>query len=485
MANINGYLENIKSAASGETVRDSIISCLRLINSDNPTTIKPLNVTANGTYTSQTGFAYNPVTVNVPTGGSSSYTFEELEVTENGEYEPEEEDTMYSKVTVNVPQFAKDIMPDTFTITQNGEYDPIKDGYDGYGKLIINVDEVSGDGPFTVKFYDSDKTSILQTSQVDKYASAIFNPTKGYPTPPVGQMFCGWEPNPINVTRDLKCYPNFQPISIVVGEISDDWAVICGNGGMGYPLGSFKSLPFGATIPQSEIQAINPNYSRGDVSITFIGLAIKVAEGESGTNSSWLWIAQNDGGGGLNFYLGDNLDYMLWTSSMTRNFLNTVFLNHMSDIFKAAIKPVIKYTQNSPRNTAPFEVVPTQDYIWIPSVKEMMGTNDDLIYLVGAYGEETQFQTNYNKYYTQVPQSIAYFRDNLQMTAAERDATLMRTGTTAPLRDVKDSINNYISLMSNEDTSIRVSFARHTYQYAPSWFREEYRTSYPILGFCM
>ena len=128
MADISGYLNNIRSAESGETVRDSIIQCLNKINNDNPNKTKPLNVTANGTYTSETGFSYNPVTVNVPAGGASNYTFEELEVTENGEYEPEEDNTMYKKVTVNVPQLANDLAPDGYTITQNGEYDPLLDG---------------------------------------------------------------------------------------------------------------------------------------------------------------------------------------------------------------------------------------------------------------------------------------------------------------------------------------------------------------------
>lgn len=39
-------------------------------NASGGVTVETLNVTANGTYTADTGKAYNPVTVNVPTGGS-------------------------------------------------------------------------------------------------------------------------------------------------------------------------------------------------------------------------------------------------------------------------------------------------------------------------------------------------------------------------------------------------------------------------------
>lgn len=478
MANIQGYLDNIRSAASGETVRDSIISCLNLINNDNPTTIKPINITANGTYTSQTGFAYNPVTVNVPTGAASNLNYEEIEITENGEYEPEDEDTVFSKVTVDVPQFAKDLM-ETKEITQNGEYEAFLDGYDGYAKVVIKVDEQTGEGPFTVIFYDSDKTKKLQTVQVDKYANAVFNPSNGYPTPPVGQTFCGWEPNPVNVTRDMNCYPNFQQTSIIVGEIADDWSVICGKAGSGYSLGSYKSLPFGANITEAEIQAVDPSWAFGDLNLNFTGIALKVAEGEGGTTSSWLWQIFEPNL--FNNIREPDRYFHSWPGSRMIQFLNIVLFGHMSDIFKSSIKPVIKYTQNSTSNHVPYNVVPEQNYIWVPSVKEMMCTNDDSIgYLVPAYGEKTQFETAFDKYYTQVPQSIAYFRDILQWTTAQREQALMRpNGYRTPLRDNTDSWESeaYIS----ESTNIIENHRNQNY----SLMSAEYAQVTTCLGFCM
>ena len=484
MADISGYLNNIKSAESGETVRDSIIQCLNKINKDNPNQTKPLNVTANGTYTSETGFSYNPVTVNVPGGGSSNYTFEELEVTENGEYEPDEDNKMFNKVTVNVPQLAKDLAPDGYTITQNGEYDPLLDGYDGYGKIIVNVDEKTGDGPFKVDFYDkpvTDPTAAVHESQlIAKGGSAA---TTYRPTAPVGLSFVGWDPAPVNVTRDLKCYPKFASQSVVIGEIPDDWDLICANGGVGYPLGSFKSLAYGATIPGTEIHELIPIWSGGDLSVSSSGMAIKVAEGESGTNSSWIWFwfdvgslsrapdhPWNQTGG---------LDY---TNRYYHTFLTCLF-NHMADIFKVSIKDCLKYTQCSDRNAPPYSIKPVSDKIWVPSVKEMIGTDQETagMSIVSAYGEESVYETNYKKYVENIPQSIAYFKDNLVLTAMQRNNLMYLLSSESPLRDTPQGTYATRTLLGGSTGSMYNGRAQC------SFWGAEYGAPavYPILGFCL
>lgn len=413
MADISGYLNNIRSAESGETVRDSIIQCLNKINNDNPNKTKPLNVTANGTYTSETGFSYNPVTVNVPAGGASNYTFEELEVTENGEYEPEEDNTMYKKVTVNVPQLANDLAPDGYEITQNGEYDPLLDGYDGYGKIIVNVNEATGEGPFTVEFYDKDISdptgTVMQTQTVNKNGSASFDSRNGYPTSPIGQVFMGWNPEPVNVTRDLKCYPRFGDQTVAVGEIPDTWEVICAKGGSGYPIGSFKSLAYGATFDGSELIPYFPNAGIDeDAKYVYntITLMVKVADGEDGSTSSWLGVAntnsltKSSGSGPSSIVLWtpqywDN-DWYSMGNQYLRGFYNGAYFNHMSDIFKQHIKAVTKYTVKTDI------VYPTSDKIWIPSTKE--------IFLDGVtYGEPQGERYMYYDYGMLYNRSTDYF----------------------------------------------------------------------------
>lgn len=411
MADISGYLNNIKSAESGETVRDSIIQCLNKINNDNPTTIKPLNVTANGTYSSETGFAYNPVTVNVPSGGASSYTFEELQVTENGEYEPEEENKMYNKVTVNVPQFAKDLAPDGFTITQNGEYDPLLDGYDGYGKIIVKVNEQTGEGPFTVQFYDATGTTVIQTTQVNKYGSASCTVYDGASYQ--GQVFKGWNPTPTSVTRDLKCYPQFGDVIIDPGEITDTWEQICAVRGAGYAIGKYKTLYFFvpgidtstpegcAKVPSMIFHdkemwpCAGPNNYRAlqIADTTVVCQMMKVAEGEDGTTSTWLCknatFVNNVTGamaGGSNQYTwmevpgrndasaGKVSTATDWLNSTARLLLNNNFINAMPACLQATIKPVTKVSRcrvdyNNRESGVIFKT--SSERIWLPSLKEM------------------------------------------------------------------------------------------------------------------
>ena len=445
MADISGYLNNIRSAESGETVRDSIIQCLNKINNDNPNKTKPLNVTANGTYTSETGYSYNPVTVNVPAGGSSNYTFEELEVTENGEYEPEEDNTMYKKVTVNVPQLANDLAPDGYTITQNGEYDPLLDGYDGYGKIIVNVNEATGDGPFTVEFYDKDVSdptgTVMQTQTVNKNGSASFDPRNGYPTSPIGQVFMGWNPEPVNVTRDLKCYPRFGDQTVAVGEIPDSWEVICSKGGAGYPIGSFKSLAYGATFDGSELIPYFPNAGIGENDkyvYNTITLMVKVADGEDGSTSSWLGVAntnsltKSSGSGPSSIVLWtpqywDN-DWYSMGNQYLRGFYNGAYFNHMSDIFKQHIKAVTKYTVKTDI------VYPTSDKIWIPSAKE--------IFLDGVtYGEPQGERYMYYDYDMLYNRSTDYFTPE-EYEAAKNNVPYIHLNTSpvnyCPNKEIRD-----------------------------------------------
>lgn len=61
-------------------------------------TVEQLNVSANGTYTAQSGHAYSPVVVNTPT----PKTEDVLNVSANGTYTPKSGHT-YSEVNVNVP----------------------------------------------------------------------------------------------------------------------------------------------------------------------------------------------------------------------------------------------------------------------------------------------------------------------------------------------------------------------------------------------
>lgn len=499
MADISSKLDKIKSAERGEDVRDAIIGALRDINNDVPADMSnPERVTADMPGGSDLTIPFNPpklvseIYVRQAGSGGKSTTLKDITITENGEYPTDEEDydsstenRYYKKVKVDVPQLANKIEMDEVVIEQNGTYSATEWGVDGLRTITVNVQEAAGDGPFQVEFYDKQVTdptaAVHETQLIAKGGSAA---TTYRPTAPTGLSFVGWDPSPVNITRDMKCYPKFASQSVVIGEIPEDWDVICANGGAGYPLGSFKSLAYGATIPGTEIHELIPTWpSETNLDVSSSGMAIKVAEGESGTNSSWIWFwfgaASLMNAPDNDWRQTGGLDY---TNRYYHTFLTCLF-NHMSDIFKVSIKDCLKYTQCSDRNAPPYSIKPVSDKIWVPSVKEMMGTDQETVgmSIVSAYGEETQYETNYKKYVQNVPQSIAYFKDNLVLTAMERNNLMYLLSNEAPLRDTPGGTYAVRTLVGGSTGGMYSGRAQC------SFWGAEYGAPavYPILGFCL
>ena len=453
MADISSKLDKIKSAERGEDVRDAIIGALRDINNDVPADMSnPERVTADMPGGSDLTIPFNPpklvseIYVRQAGSGGKSTTLKDITITENGEYPTDEEDydsstenRYYKKVKVKVPQLANQIEMDEVVIEQNGTYSATEWGVDGLRTITVNVQAAAGDGPFQVEFYDKVQTdptaTVKETQLVPKGGSAV---SSYQPVSPIGQMFVGWNPSPVNVTRDMKCYPRFSDKQVVLGEIPDDWGVILQKKGMGYPLGSYKNLAYGVTFTPDEMRSFferhNVSPSTLNLSITFTGLAVKVAEGEGGTNSSWLWQVFESADDSNISHIPDSgwRNRPVWKDDLARYFLNEMIYTHMSDAFKAAIKPVTKYANYSDANHPPYSVVGVEDYVWIPSIKEMISTDEENFWtqsgncIIDQYGEEPIETTCISKYYTNVPNAIAYFRDNLELTKDERDALLLR-----------------------------------------------------------
>lgn len=382
MADISSKLDKIKSAERGEDVRDAIIGALRDINNDVPADMSnPERVTADMPGNSDLTIPFNPpklvseIYVRQAGSGGKSTTLKDITITENGEYPTDEEDydsstenRYYKKVKVDVPQLANKIEMDEVVIEQNGTYSATEWGVDGLRTITVNVQGAAGDGPFQVEFYDKVQTdptaAVIYTELVPKGGTAEFHGTT--PTSEIGPLL-GWNPSPVNVTRDLKCYPKFGQIVIDPTEISDDWTVICANGGQSYPLGSHKLLAYGATFTADEVRTWYPGYTGRNVQFNIYMMMYKVAEGEGNSHSSWL--SSKIVVDSINIILPHS-GYGGWTvenaSSSLRKFLNGAFFNHMADIFKNAIVPVIKYSID--RNGI---AVPTEDRVWAPGISEI------------------------------------------------------------------------------------------------------------------
>lgn len=373
--NIDQYLNTIKTAESGESVRDAVINALKNIHNDTPITniahghgIMPER--GSRTFEPPAGTVWDSFTADPASGSTQAQTIKELEVNQNDTYE--EDNVFYSKVVVNVPQTDKDICQDVFEITENNrEYDPmLEGGWDGFGKIKVNISNIPVSGEFEVKFYDKpagDPTAqVILTKLVPAYGSAVFDITP--PTSDIG-VFTGWNPTPNYVTKDMECYPVFGQIIINPTDITDGWDVICSKRGVGYPLGSHAPLAYGATFTADEIKTINPSYAGGDVALNILMEMYKVGEGEGTSHSSWMSsaISIND----WPIWLGEYGGGIYWANnSRIRQFLNGIFLDHMNNIFKTSIVPVTKHSLNN--NGV---MVPTTDSIWIPGTSEV-GTDN-------------------------------------------------------------------------------------------------------------
>lgn len=228
------------------------------------------------------------------------------------------------------------------------------------------------------------------------YGSGVFTGLDG--TMYQGQYFKGWNPSPTNVTRNLKCYPVYDDAIINPGSISDDWSVIVQDGGAHYPLGSYKPLILNADIDivtqlsaWSTLQDGTWTISGGRMNSIAFDM-VKVAEGESGSSSTWISTGlctfyhnpddwrnfQNDNIFGPRIGAW-NIDPGVqdWGSSWLRHYLNNDFINDMPDALKNNIKTVTKYytgrsVTKVSKNSSYVKLEKSSfDKIWVPSIKEL------------------------------------------------------------------------------------------------------------------
>lgn len=409
MANISSYLNTIRTATSGESVRTAIANALTAINQDNPVTVQGKTITANGTYTAEGGIAFNPVTVQVPDGGAKDYNFIDIEIVENGEY-PKAEDkaknTYYDKVTVAVPQFANDLMEER-KITKNGEYEALLDGYDGYAKVVVDVSGIDTD-TYTCTFVDENGTPLRTVPNIPSGGWCSDNGLR--PASATGKAFQGWNPAPNDIRYNIICRPTYYEPQQAVGEITDDWATIVANKGEPYAIGAYKTLPL--IITGNELIPVNPesHFEPGDGTIVAPIAAnitqpimMKVANGEDMSTSSWVSVAASvpnfwgsifqrsekmdpyfwDSFSWLsgnrhhqNYLISDEVSKRFgWPTCAMRQYLNNEFLASIPDYIRQALVPVIKKT-----GTLYFDasgVVHADNYtesldtIWVPSIREM------------------------------------------------------------------------------------------------------------------
>lgn len=315
----------------------------------------------------------------------------------------------FNEVTVDIPADVKEK-----TITKNGEFYAADDGCLGYSKVTVAVPEGGGGGPFTVRFFDDDRQTILKTDANVPYGgnascTLLDGSIKN------GLYFKGWNPAPTNVRGDMNCYPIRGDYIIDAGEIADDWETICENKGANYPLGAYKALVTSKTFNSGEIlfeapaylidsqsytQAIPIGYKlKQNITVNIALHMVKVAEGEDGSTSTWMSTGVLNLGDYYTYRkckkvndewqeFGDNGNYKIeemtlnsdgywgsydWGTCRFRSFLNGKFLEVLPECIRNNLKEVNK-SYKGWTNIAKFNFSRVEktalDKIWIPSVKE-------------------------------------------------------------------------------------------------------------------
>ena len=401
MANIESKLSTIRSASGGEDVRDAIIGALRDINNDVPADMSnPEHIIIEMPAGSDKTVPFDPpkliseIYVKQPNSGGKSMTTPDITITRNGEYptddedyDPDKEIRLYNKVTVKVPQLNNAIKMETVEITQNGPYDATEWGVDGLRSINVNIQGTAGDGPFVVNFYDKPigtaGATIIETQMAAKGATISCTKLDGT-YDGVGNMFKGWSPSPTNITRDMDCYPTYSSVVIEPGGIDEDWDVIALDGGAHYPLQSHKGVNWTFATPAVTVGT----YNGGTIDIpagtaNIVGDFYKVAEGESGTHSTWLLnvnITCSIGSPSpASAYDGawEHVESDWWGNSPIKQWLNNALFSCLPDALKVNIKEVSK-TSIHRRNSIWIDET-SSDKIWIPSAKEYGAMYEALI----------------------------------------------------------------------------------------------------------
>ena len=433
-------------------------------------------ITAPGTYKAKDDDkdGYSEVTVKLSTGGSGSETAALVSKTidlsnlpEPGAsslsktFHPSEDGAKavgYSEVTVNLNGLVGEkpvIEVDASAFGEEQVYEAKNDGIHGYSKITIRV--VEQEGPFTVTFWnDANKWDTV--TGVVKNSTAY--PTKGDPTPPEGKMFTGWNPQPINVTRDLDCYAQFEEKNIpsTDSEIQDSWEEIGQTGGANIPNGAYKLLHFG------EFEYDGMTYDEGAVMMVKVNGTPKTAD--SGAKSTWISAAP------LGVYGGHNTPYDFrwiernssydqkyikgWVESDLRKMLRTTFLSAIAqanDPMYGGSNKIVQYIKSSgvtkytystgPDGTIVENFPTTDETIWLPSGREIW----QAVYSQGTSPKET----NGNRYpwpsETQLPSGYTH---NWSVTCTRSsDGQNYKWTTQTQWADLNDFLNQNVGINVN------------------------------------
>lgn len=273
----------------------------------------------------------------------------------------------------------------TKEIREDGTYYASDDGVDAYDIVVVSKDVGQ---PHTVVFYGPDGNILKTEMNVPYHGYATCTSLDG--TTRQGLYFKGWNPSPTNIIRDTFCYPQYGDYIIEPNETLDSWETICAVKGAGYPLGTRKALVISTMADSGTFT----DFLGADHSQRFTTnfQMVKVAEGESGSTSTWISTgaiylnpsdyfknitpsSNNDGYqyATTNGAYGSELRTCGWKRCDMRYFLNQAFLRNLPESLSQTIKEVTKYSRDriSLDSTTLNNDMETIDKIWLLSEREL------------------------------------------------------------------------------------------------------------------
>ncbi len=283
-------------------------------------------------------------------------------------------------------KYQNQFIPSEDTSVVEGKTYYVKDRekeYEVASSFIINVQRNSA-APFTCEFLDEDE-NVIETHNDIPYGGWC-SYAGSTPVSKSGLKFQGWNPAPNNIQSNRKCHPIFFDPTISEEECQISWAEIVTNHGSNVPIGAWKVLPLKdsfITLPdgQTKVQILNSIMMQ------------KVYNGEDVSTSTWLSkntinFAYVSSSGDMKVYhAAHNYEYtpgdgyaswgedQHYTDSRwinTREFLE-LFFDIIPDYIRQFIVPVTKYStmQKIPAGNTYLKSAKTQDYIWVPSLREL------------------------------------------------------------------------------------------------------------------
>ena len=275
----------------------------------------------------------------------------------------------------------------TLEVNEDGTYVASEDprGIDAYDVVVVSKDVGQ---PHTVVFYGPDGNILKTEMNVPYHGYATCTSLDG--TTRQGLYFKGWNPSPTNIVADTFCYPQYGDYIIEPNETLDSWETICARKGAGYPLGTRKALVISTMADSGTFTDFlgSDHTQRFETDFQMV----KVAEGESGSTSTWIStgaiylnpndyfksITQSGGWGGYQYATtwgnyGNELRTCGWRRCDMRCFLNQAFLRNLPESLSQTIKEVTKYSRDriSLDSTTLNNDMETIDKIWLLSEREL------------------------------------------------------------------------------------------------------------------